>query len=58
MSKVKSKGHQGQISSQLKIHCNAFAVNNVTQQQTGLGGRCRGWWERKDACGLCLVKHF
>jgi len=29
--KVKGQGHQGQISSQLKIYCNALAANNVMQ---------------------------
>ena len=34
-SKVKRQGHQGQISSPLKMHCDAHAANNVMQQQTG-----------------------
>ena len=32
--KVKGQGHQGQISSPMKMHCNALAANNVMQQQT------------------------
>jgi len=33
---------QGQISSALKMHCNALAANSVTQQQTGPLRCCRG----------------
>jgi len=44
-SKVKGHGHQQQISSPLKMSCNALAANNVTQQQTGPFRRCRGWLE-------------
>ena len=36
---------------------NAFAANNVTQQQTGQFRLCWGWF-RRPACGLCLVKHL
>jgi len=31
--KVKGQGHEGQISSPLKMHCNALAANNVMQQK-------------------------
>jgi len=40
-SEVKGQGHQGQISSPLKMHCNAVAANNVNQQQTGPLCRCQ-----------------
>jgi len=33
--KVNAQGHQVQISSPLKMHCNVLAANNVMQQQTG-----------------------
>jgi len=39
--KVKGQGHHEQISSPFKMHCNALAANNVTQQQTGPLRRCR-----------------
>jgi len=39
--KVKGQGHQGQISSPLKMHCNLLASNNVMQQQTVPLHRCR-----------------
>ena len=31
---VKGRGHQGQISSPLKMYCNGLAANNVMQQKT------------------------
>jgi len=39
---VKGHGHQRQISSLLKVHCNVLAANNVIQQQTGPFHRCGG----------------
>jgi len=41
-SEVKGQGYQGQISSPLKMHCNALAANDVMQQQMGALHHYRG----------------
>ena len=44
--KVKGQGHQGQIFSPLKMHCNVLTEDNVIQQQTGPFCCCwGGCWE-------------
>jgi len=59
-SEVKGQGHQRQFSSQLKMHCNARAANDVMQQQTGpfvaAGDDVSA--QRRPACGLCSVEHL
>jgi len=49
-SKVKGHGHQLQISSPLKMSCNALAANNVTQQQTDHSVAAGGGWSAQRGC--------
>ena len=50
---VKCQGHQGQVSSPLKMHCNALAADDVIQQHREPFRRCR-WADGSDAQRGCV----